>query len=61
MPLGLYISVPFCKSKCSYCNFASDVFAGKRMQGYVDRLCEDLAAAQRIAAEARKLNESTTT
>jgi oxygen-independent coproporphyrinogen-3 oxidase len=23
MPLGLYISVPFCRTKCSYCNFAS--------------------------------------
>ena len=51
MPLGLYISVPFCKSKCSYCNFASDVFAGVRMQGYVDRLCADIAAAEAIAIE----------
>ena len=25
--LGLYISVPFCRTKCSYCNFASDVFS----------------------------------
>ena len=52
MPLGLYISVPFCKSKCSYCNFASDVFAGGRMQGYVDWLCADIAAAEAIAIEA---------
>jgi len=52
MPLGLYISVPFCKSKCSYCNFASDVFAGGRMQGYVDRVCADIAAAEAIAIEA---------
>ena len=52
MPLGLYISVPFCKSKCSYCNFASDVLAGTRMQGYVDRLCKDIADAETIAAEA---------
>src|SRR5438874_11029868 len=52
MPLGLYISVPFCKSKCSYCNFASDVFAGGRMEGYVDRLCADIAAAEAIAIEA---------
>jgi oxygen-independent coproporphyrinogen-3 oxidase len=27
MPLGLYLSVPFCRTKCSYCNFASDVFS----------------------------------
>src|SRR5438067_6818999 len=52
MPLGLYISVPFCKSKCSYCNFASDVFAGVRMQGYVDLLCADIADAEAIAIEA---------
>src|SRR5438067_7098078 len=52
MPLGLYISVPFCKSKCSYCNFASEVFAGGRMQGYVDRVCADIAAAEAITIEA---------
>lgn len=55
MPLGIYISVPFCKSKCSYCNFASGVYSRERMQGYVDRLCSDIAGAQQLAeaAEAR--------
>jgi len=24
--LGIYLSVPFCKAKCTFCNFASDVF-----------------------------------
>src|SRR5438105_11125081 len=52
MPLGLYLSVPFCKSMCSYCNFASDVFAGGRMQGYVDKLCSDIAAAEIMAMAA---------
>src|ERR671925_1394522 len=52
MPLGIYISVPFCKSKCSYCNFASDVFAGARMQGYVERVCADIAAAEAMASDA---------
>ena len=47
MALGIYISVPFCKTKCSYCNFASDVFSRDRMQGYVDRLAQDIASAQR--------------
>jgi oxygen-independent coproporphyrinogen-3 oxidase len=23
--LGLYFSIPFCRSKCTYCNFASGV------------------------------------
>ena len=30
MPLGLYISVPFCRTKCTYCNFASGVFPRER-------------------------------
>ncbi|HXB62522.1 MAG TPA: radical SAM family heme chaperone HemW [Acidobacteriaceae bacterium] len=43
--LGLYVSVPFCRAKCSYCNFASGVFAESRMQAYVDRLCAEIAGA----------------
>ena len=43
--LGIYISVPFCRSKCTYCNFASGVFPSSYMPQYVDRLCEDLKAA----------------
>ena len=49
MPLGLYISVPFCKTKCSYCNFASDVFSPARMQAYVDRVIEQMTAADAVA------------
>jgi oxygen-independent coproporphyrinogen III oxidase len=49
MPLGLYISVPFCKQKCSFCNFASGVFPREKMQAYVDRVGEDMAQADEIA------------
>src|SRR5580658_4202843 len=42
MSLGLYISVPFCRTKCSYCNFASDVFSRSVFQHYVDRVCADM-------------------
>src|SRR5258708_2863740 len=52
-PVGIYISVPFCKAKCTFCNFASGVFGAERMQHYVDHLCEEIrtsrAAAQNIA------------
>jgi oxygen-independent coproporphyrinogen-3 oxidase len=43
--LGLYISIPFCRSKCTYCNFASGVHPAGEHKRYVDRLVEDLAAA----------------
>jgi len=49
--LGLYISVPFCRTKCSYCNFASDVFSKGAYEGYVARLLDDIAAAPRTASE----------
>src|SRR5687768_2075981 len=49
MRLGLYISVPFCKTKCSYCNFASDVFSLTRMQAYVDRAIAQMGNAQSVA------------
>ena len=49
-PVGLYLSVPFCRAKCSYCNFASDAFGPARMDAYVDRLCEEIAQASAKAS-----------
>jgi oxygen-independent coproporphyrinogen-3 oxidase len=51
--LGIYISVPFCRTKCTYCNFASDVFSRAVFERYVDRVCADIANAPRIANEMR--------
>jgi oxygen-independent coproporphyrinogen III oxidase len=49
MPLGLYISVPFCRTKCTYCNFASDVFSRAVFTKYVDRVCAEIAGAPEAA------------
>jgi oxygen-independent coproporphyrinogen-3 oxidase len=46
MGAGIYISIPFCKAKCSFCNFASGVFGAERMEGYVDRVCEEIRGAR---------------
>ena len=51
MPLGLYISVPFCRSKCTYCNFASGVFSAAQMGRYVERLIEDMRGIRACAAQ----------
>jgi oxygen-independent coproporphyrinogen III oxidase len=51
MSLGLYISVPFCRSKCTYCNFASGVFSASQMGRYVDRVVTDVREARALAAE----------
>jgi oxygen-independent coproporphyrinogen-3 oxidase len=51
MALGIYISVPFCRTKCSFCNFASDVFSKAVFDRYVDRVCADVGNADQIAEE----------
>ena len=51
MPLGLYTSIPFCRTKCSYCNFASDVFSKSAYENYVVRVLEDIANSRQLAME----------
>src|SRR5271156_2881068 len=51
MPGGVYISVPFCRTKCSYCNFASDVFSRAVFERYVDRVCADIENAPQTAVK----------
>jgi len=48
--LGLYVSIPFCRSKCTYCNFASGVYPASEHARYVDRLIADMAGAGNWAA-----------
>ena len=47
---GLYISIPFCRSKCSYCNFASGVFGQERLDRYVERLIEEIHSVRARAS-----------
>jgi oxygen-independent coproporphyrinogen III oxidase len=51
MAFGIYISVPFCRTKCSYCNFASDVFSRTAFERYVERVCADMEGAGQLARE----------
>ena len=51
MSLGLYISVPFCRTKCSYCNFASDVFSRAVFEHYVERISADIKHADEVAEQ----------
>src|SRR4051794_23250823 len=53
MHSGIYISVPFCRSKCTYCNFASGVFSAGQMGRYVERIIEDMRAFHDDASKMR--------
>jgi oxygen-independent coproporphyrinogen-3 oxidase len=48
--LGIYISFPFCRSKCTYCNFASGVYPAADHVPYVARLIDDLDGVKAWAA-----------
>ena len=48
--LGAYVSVPFCRAKCSFCNFASGVSSPDAIEAYVTKLCHEIAAAPITAA-----------
>lgn len=51
MPLGLYVSVPFCRAKCSFCNFASGVFGNERIDGYLVQVIAQMRQSRAFAAD----------
>ena len=44
MEAGLYLHIPFCKSKCAYCDFASYAGAEEKMGAYTAALEKEIAA-----------------
>lgn len=59
---SLYVSVPFCPSRCSYCSFVSHSIesknAAKLLPEYAEKLCEEIRQTAQIADEL-KLNLDT--
>jgi oxygen-independent coproporphyrinogen-3 oxidase len=42
MTLGIYIQVPFCQTKCTYCNFHTGVVSRDRYQPYAEAVCREI-------------------
>ena len=43
MSAGVYLHIPFCKSRCSYCDFATDVYRDSGgVERYVDAICREV-------------------
>lgn len=49
---SLYVSIPFCPTRCSYCSFVSHAIgtesAKKLVPQYVDKLCEEIELTARL-------------
>lgn len=49
-PLGIYVHVPFCRSKCQYCDFYSMATKeDKLFDGYLDAVCDHIKEAGELA------------
>ena len=49
-PLGIYVHVPFCRSKCAYCDFYSLTTKDDRIvDGYLDAVCAHIKESGSLA------------
>ena len=49
MAAGIYIQVPFCQTKCTYCNFHTGVFAQTLYEPYADAIVQEIEIRARDA------------
>jgi len=40
--LGIYVQVPFCQTKCTYCNFHTGVVSSGRFSPYMEAVCREI-------------------
>ena len=46
MSLGLYIHIPFCRSRCSYCDFATGLYESSLATRYVNAIVNEIQRAE---------------
>lgn len=49
--LGIYVHIPFCESKCYYCNFASYCNMDGQIKEYIDAVCKEIMSQAEILSE----------
>jgi len=45
MTAGLYVHIPFCSSRCSYCDFATGIYQAELAERYVRALVEEIRSS----------------
>ena len=49
-PLGLYVHIPFCRSRCAYCDFCTQTDrSDKLIDGYLEAICSHIKEAGALA------------
>jgi oxygen-independent coproporphyrinogen-3 oxidase len=43
MTAGIYIHIPFCRSRCSYCDFATGIYQSQLAERYVSAIVKEIA------------------
>jgi oxygen-independent coproporphyrinogen-3 oxidase len=46
MNLGVYIQVPFCQSRCTYCNFHTGVVSRDLYEPYANAVCREIESSE---------------
>ncbi|HEX8709720.1 MAG TPA: radical SAM family heme chaperone HemW [Pyrinomonadaceae bacterium] len=54
-PGGVYIHIPFCRSRCSYCDFATGAYDGELAERYVRAVACEIAAFSSVGRTAREV------
>jgi oxygen-independent coproporphyrinogen-3 oxidase len=45
---GIYIHIPFCRSRCSYCDFATGIYESELASAYVQAIGKEIREWQRV-------------
>lgn len=48
---GLYIHIPFCRSRCSYCDFATGIYQGDLAERYLRAIVDEISASSNVGAQ----------
>jgi oxygen-independent coproporphyrinogen-3 oxidase len=59
--VGIYIQVPFCQTKCTYCNFHTGVVSAGRFAPYASAVCREIRTYLECGSSAAAFPESTAT
>jgi len=51
-PAGIYIHIPFCRSRCSYCDFATGMYNAETAERYIRALTSEIGSWREVESPA---------